>query len=278
MNGRWPWLALAALGMFHGINPAMGWLFAVALGMHRASRAVVVLALLPIALGHALAIGVVVALVLALGVVIDAAFLQVIGGLVLVGWAVYHRLYGRGHRARVGMRTGFAGLTLWSFLMASAHGAGLMLVPVLVPLELAGGHRHGAMPGDPLGVALLAIAVHTLAMLVTTGAVSVLVYEWVGLAFLRRGWINLDLVWTMALIGAGCLLLIAGALGTSHSAQSGEWPTGKMPPMESSVHLDVRSKRPKPRVVIAPTASREPPSADQVIEDRQRASNSSSIS
>ncbi len=220
MSPAWPWLTLVALGMFHGVNPAMGWLFAVGLGMHRGSRAVVLWALLPIALGHALAIAVVVSVMAAIGaaadaevLAVDAAVLQALGGLALVGWGVYHQLYGRRHRSRVGMRAGFAGLTLWSFLMANAHGAGLMLVPVLLPLDVAGVHRHGMTPGDPLGVALLVIAVHTLAMLVTTGAIAVLVYEWVGLAFLRRGWINLDLLWTMALVATGGFLLVAGALG-----------------------------------------------------------------
>ena len=218
MNQAWPWLALVALGMFHGVNPAMGWLFAVGLGMHRGSRVVVLWALLPLALGHAIAVGVVVAVVTAIGVAadasvlaLDAAVLQVLGGLALVAWGVYHHLFGRRHRARVGMRAGFAGLTLWSFLMANAHGAGLMLVPVLLPLELAGPHRHGVTAADPLGTAVLVIAVHTLAMLCTTGAVAVLVYEWVGLAFLRRGWINLDLLWTIALIVTGAVLLVVGA-------------------------------------------------------------------
>lgn len=209
MSGQWPWLALAGLGMFHGVNPAMGWLFAVALGMHRTSRAAVLLALLPIAAGHALAVGIVLGLVMALGVVVEPAIVRLAGGVALVAWGVYHQLYGRRHRVRVGMRTGVAGLGLWSFLMASAHGAGLMLVPILLPLQLASGHGHGHGPtaGSSLGVALAAIGVHTLAMLVTTGAVAVLVYEWLGLAFLRRGWINLDLVWMAALIATGCLLL-----------------------------------------------------------------------
>jgi hypothetical protein len=75
MNQAWPWLALVALGMFHGVNPAMGWLFAVGLGMHRGSRAVVLWALLPLALGHAIAVGVVVAVVTAIGVAADASVL-----------------------------------------------------------------------------------------------------------------------------------------------------------------------------------------------------------
>src|SRR5262245_11452211 len=229
MRPAWPRLALVALGWFHGVNPAMGWLFAVGLGMHRGSRSVVLWALLPIALGHALAIGVVVAVMAAIGaaadaelLAIDAAVLQVVGGVALVGWGVYHQLYGRRHRSRVGMRAGFAGLTFWSFLMANAHGAGLMLVPVLLPLDVAGVHRHGAAPGDQLGVALLVVAVHALAMLVTTGAIAVLVYEWVGLAFLRRGWITLDLVWTLALMATGAFLLAAGAAGV---LSSGGWGT-----------------------------------------------------
>ena len=208
MSGPWPWLALAGLGAFHGVNPAMGWLFAVALGLHRGSRAVVLVALLPIALGHALAIGVVIAAVMALGAVVDTVVLRAAGGLALIAWGVGHRLYGRRHRVRIGMRTGLAGLALWSFLMASAHGAGLMLVPVLVPLALAGAHAHGSMPAHSVAVALAALGVHTLAMLLTTAAVAVVVYQWVGLAFLRRGWINLDFVWTAALIATGALLLV----------------------------------------------------------------------
>jgi hypothetical protein len=124
----WPWLALAGLGAFHGVNPAMGWLFAVALGLHRGSRRVVLTSLIPIALGHALAIAVVAIAVVVLGLVVDQRALRLAAGLVLIGWAAYHYLYGSRHRVRVGMRTGMAGLGLWSFLMASAHGAGLMLV------------------------------------------------------------------------------------------------------------------------------------------------------
>jgi hypothetical protein len=207
--GSWPWLALVGLGMFHGINPAMGWLFAVALGMHENRRAVVLVSLLPIALGHALAVAVVVALLMVLGVVLDAGALRAVGGVALIGWGVYHRLYGRRHRVRVGMRTGLAGLVLWSFLMASAHGAGLMLMPILLPLQAAGGHAHGGISTDSLGLALGAIGAHTLGMLVATGAVAVLVYEWVGLGFLRRGWINVDLLWTWALIGTGVALVVS---------------------------------------------------------------------
>ena len=205
------WAAVVGLGAFHGINPAMGWLFAVALGLHRRSRGVVLAALIPIAIGHALAIGMVSLAVVALGAVVDRQAIRIASGLVLIGWAVYHRFYGSGHRVRFGMRVGMAGLALWSFLMATAHGAGLMLVPFL-PV-LGGGaavHAHGAghhaVTGS-LPVVAAAVGAHTLAMLVATGAAAVLVYEWVGVAFLRRGWINLDLLWSAALVLTGLFLL-----------------------------------------------------------------------
>jgi hypothetical protein len=207
----WPWLALAGLGLYHGINPAMGWLFAVALGLHRHSQKVVLLSLVPIALGHAAAVAAVLAAVLALGLVIGHATMLRLVAVVLIGWALWHALYGHRQRVRVGMQTGLIGLALWSFLMASAHGAGLMLIPVVAPLcisgapaqELAGG------VGGSIGLALAALGVHTVTMLATIAAIAVVVYRWVGVAFLRRGWINLDLVWTAALLLCGILLLIA---------------------------------------------------------------------
>jgi hypothetical protein len=207
------WLALVGLGGFHGINPAMGWLFAVALGLHRRSRAVVLTSLIPIALGHALAVGMVAVAVVALGTVVDQRAIRVSSGVVLIGWAVYHWIRGSRHRVRFGMRVGMVGLGLWSFLMASAHGAGLMLVPFLLPLDLHGssaGHAGGHhVSGNSLSVALAAIGVHTLATLLVTGLTAILVYEWVGLAFLRHGWVNLDLLWTAALIATGLFLLLA---------------------------------------------------------------------
>ncbi|MDH3281870.1 MAG: hypothetical protein OEQ18_12200 [Gammaproteobacteria bacterium] len=207
MSEIWPWVTLAGLGAFHGLNPAMGWLFAVALGLHRRSRRVVVMSLLPIALGHAIAIAVVVAVVLTLGIAISQAMVRDISGVVLIGWAVYHMLYGHRQRVRVGMQTGMAGLALWSFLMATAHGAGWMLVPALMPLCLAATSARETTAGSPLLTSLAAIGVHTLAMLAVTGLIAVIVYEWLGLAFLRRGWINLDYLWIVVLLGAGTFLL-----------------------------------------------------------------------
>lgn len=183
----------------------MGWLFAVALGLHRGSRAAVLHALVPIGLGHALSIAIVAAAVILLGSVIDGALLNRVAGAVLLLWAIYHVLGGRRHRVRIGMRAGFAGLLLWSFLVASAHGAGLMLVPALIPLCLS--EPAGALSSGSLPRALGAVGVHTAATLLVTCAVALAVYEWIGLAFLRRGWIDLDRLWVFALAGAGIWLL-----------------------------------------------------------------------
>ena len=209
MSELWPWLALAGLGAFHGVNPAMGWLFAVALGLHRHSRRVVLSALLPIAIGHALAVLAVALAVVLLGIVVDERAIRIAAGSLLIGWAAYHTLYGSRHRVRFGMQVGMLGLGAWSFLMASAHGAGLMLVPVLIPLCLAASPAQELSAAGSIPITLAAVGVHTLAMLATTGVIAVVVYEWVGVAFLRRGWINLDLVWTAALVFTGVILFVA---------------------------------------------------------------------
>jgi hypothetical protein len=208
MTELWPWLALAGLGAFHGLNPAMGWLFAVALGLHRHSRAVVLSALLPIAIGHALAVVVVALAVVLLGIVLHERAIRIAAGALLIGWAGYHVLYGSRHRVRFGMQVGMLGLGAWSFLMASAHGAGLMLVPVLIPLCLAASPGRELTAAGSLPIALAAVGVHTLAMLATTGLIALAVYDWFGLAFLRKGWVNLDLLWTIALIATGLILLL----------------------------------------------------------------------
>ena len=205
----WPWLALIGLGLFHGINPAMGWLFAVALGLHRRSRRIVLLSWVPIALGHAAAVALVLVVVLALGLVVDSATLTRAAAAMLLGWALWHALRGHRQRLRIGMQTGLAGLAHWSFLMSSAHGAGLMLVPVLLPLCLANSPSGQLTASGSLPVALAALGVHTAAMLATIAAVSLIVYEWVGLAFLRSGWVNLDLIWIAALGSCGVVLMLA---------------------------------------------------------------------
>jgi hypothetical protein len=207
MTQLWPWLMLAGLGAFHGLNPAMGWLFAVALGLHRNSRATVFWALPPIALGHALSIAIVAGAVVVAGVMVSQRLVLAGAGLLLIGWAIYHHIYGHRHRVRVGMRTGQIGLVLWSFLMATAHGAGLMLLPALFQLCLAPSPAQGIAASGSLAMTLAAVSVHTAAMLAVTGAIAIVVYEWVGLAILRTAWLNLDLIWTAALATTGVFLL-----------------------------------------------------------------------
>lgn len=203
-----PWLALAGLGAFHGVNPAMGWLFAVALGLHRQSRRVVWLSLIPIAVGHAISIAAVAAAVLMLGLVVDRRVVDSLAGAALLGWATYYALYGHRHRARIGMRAGVTGLGLWSFLMATGHGAGLMLIPVMLPLCLPASPPQDAFAMGIVPLSLAAVGVHTGAMLAVTAAMAWLVHDWLGLAFLRRGWINLDRIWIAALALTGLLLML----------------------------------------------------------------------
>jgi hypothetical protein len=208
MSALWPWFALGGLGAFHGLNPAMGWLFAVALGLHRQSRAAVLLALPPIAFGHALSIGIAAGAFVLAGVLVNQRAVRAFAGMVLIGWAVYHQLYGHRHRVRVGMKTGQAGLVLWSFLMATAHGAGLMILPAMIPLCLPASPGAEMTAGGSATTVLAAVAVHTAALLAITGVVAMIVYEWVGLSVLRTAWINLDLIWTGALAAAGLLVFV----------------------------------------------------------------------
>lgn len=208
MTDIWPWLALAGLGAFHGINPAMGWLFAVALGMHRKSRRVLWLSLIPIAVGHAISIAVVVAAVVTLGFVVDRLLLEVAAGLFLLAWAAYYAVYGHRHRVRIGMQASMVGLGVWSFLMATAHGAGLMLVPFIIPLCLSASPSQDIVATQSWPIALAAVAVHTGAMLVVIATIAAIVFEWIGVAFLRRGWINLDRVWIAALAATGLFLIV----------------------------------------------------------------------
>lgn len=203
---NWPWLALIGLGAYHGLNPAMGWLFAVALGLQERRRAAVVRALGPIALGHLASIALVVALVTGARLVVAPTALRVAGALALVAFGLYKFLRPRSHPRWVGMRVTGPELALWSFLMSSAHGAGLMLFPVLLDLPAAA--SAGALHEVPLATSsavegAAAVLVHTLAMLAFMGAVALVVYDRVGLRVLRRAWVNLDLVWAGAVIAAG---------------------------------------------------------------------------
>ena len=217
MNGTW--LALAALGAGHGLNPGMGWLFAVALGMQEGRTRAVWRALSPLALGHALAVGAAVLAAAALGHLLPPQVLAwIVGGLLLGLGAL--RLIRHRHPRYGGMRVGFRELTTWSFLMATAHGAGLMVLPLLVggasvkPAGGAGSHAmhlaHASLlpVSDSMSTGLEATAMHTAGYLLVTGLIAVVVYRKVGLRMLRTMWINLDLIWGVALVVTGGVALL----------------------------------------------------------------------
>lgn len=214
LDALWPWVVLLALGAFHGINPSMGWLFAVALGLQERRRQAVFRALLPIALGHAISIAIVVLVVGLVQVVLPELLLRRLCAAVLFAFGLYRLVRSR-HPRWVGMRVNFWDLTLWSFLTASAHGAGLMLVPVLLQWP-SDDHAHARLLRElspdlvatSPGLMLLAVAVHTLGMLVVTAAVAMLVYEKLGLALLRQAWFNLDWLWGGALLVAAVVVLV----------------------------------------------------------------------
>lgn len=215
------WLALAGLGAVHGVNPGMGWLFAVALGLQEGRARAVWRALPPLAVGHALAIAAAVVAAMAVGRVVPAEALRWIVGGALVGLGGV-RLVRHRHPRYGGMQVGFRELTAWSFLMASAHGAGLMLLPLLAGATdgAAGTHAHAThlmaaslvpgLPGPgPVALGLQATALHTAGYLLVTGFVALLVYRKLGLRMLRTMWINLDLIWGGALVVTGVVALLA---------------------------------------------------------------------
>jgi hypothetical protein len=209
----WPWVVLLVLGAFHGLNPGMGWLFAVALGLQEQRRATVFRALVPIALGHALSITAVLVVVGGIQVVVPERVVHYASAAVLGAFGLYRLLRAR-HPRWVGMRVDFKDLVLWSFLMASAHGAGLMLVPILLQWPAQdNGHARLITTLSPQVIAnspallMAAVGVHTLSMLLVTAAVAGLVYEKLGLAILRQAWFNIDLVWALALIVSGLCII-----------------------------------------------------------------------
>ena len=205
-------VALAGLGAFHGLNPAMGWLFAVARGMQERSRAVLVRSLPPIALGHLASVAIVAAVVSATESVVAANVVGVVGGVVLVGFGLW-RLLSERHFRWARMRLSGRQLVGWSFLMSSAHGAGLMLLPVLAAGAQPGHMGHmtvgPAVDGTPAAAltGLAAAGVHTVVMFAVMAGCAVVVYAFVGVAVLRRAWFNVDRLWAAVLVGAGVLTI-----------------------------------------------------------------------
>src|SRR3954465_450840 len=214
MHELWPWILLGLLGAYHGLNPAMGWLFAVALGMQEGARRAVVRALPAIAIGHEASILVVAALVLGLGLITDPSALHLGAGVALIAFGLFRFVRPRAHfrwvmRGNVRRRE----LTWWSFLMSTAHGAGLMVAPVLIgagAVDSAAARDHGleaAQSGIDVVTAGLGLLLHVGAMIAVMGVIAVLIYDRCGLGVLRKAWINLDWVWAGAFVGAGVLTL-----------------------------------------------------------------------
>jgi len=196
----------------------MGWLFAVALGLQEQKRAAVLRALPPIVLGHALSIGIIIAAILVARVSLPHRTLKIAAAAILFAFGLYRLVRSR-HPNWVGMRVGFGDLTLWSFIMASAHGAGLMLVPFFLtsPDKPNTHHSYSHSGNEHLwgfanvsGPYLLmaSVAVHTLGYLLMTALVAILVYEKLGVGMLRRAWFNIDLVWMVALMVTGAFILL----------------------------------------------------------------------
>jgi hypothetical protein len=215
-NHAVPWLALLLLGAAHGLNPAMGWLFAVARGLHERDRRAVYRALGPLAAGHALAITVAVFTVLTVGQMLPSHWLRWGVAAALVGLGVDGLVRHR-HVSLGGMRVTGRELATWSFLVASIHGAGLMVLPFVLGSDAAAAnalhHRHdrtvvvaGLTNMDSLGI--VAPLVHTLGYVAMTAILAAVVYEKLGLRILRRAWINLNALWAVALIATGGLALL----------------------------------------------------------------------
>jgi hypothetical protein len=210
------WTSIGLLGGLHGVNPAMGWLFAVSLGLQAQSSRAVWSALAPLALGHALAVAVALAAAAMLGVVLPLGSVRWIAAAALLGFGVLHlRPHAHPRWGVGGLCVGPGRLTTWSFLVSSAHGAGLMVLPFVLPgaSGTASGvaHAHAAAGSHAAHVtgvamsaghstALLATLLHTLSYVAVSGAIAYVVYQHLGLRFLRRAWINMNVIWAVALI------------------------------------------------------------------------------
>jgi hypothetical protein len=202
------WGMLLFLGAFHGINPGMGWLFAVALGMQENRSAAVWRALLPIGVGHACAVAAAVALGILAGIVLPLHVIRWPIAAILVMLGV-QRLVRHRHPRYGSMRIGLVGLTIWSFLVATAHGAGLMVLPVWLRMSATAGDHSAHLHGSPdFASGLAAIAVHSGSYLLVTAAIAWIVFHKLGVGLLRKAWINLDLIWAVALIASGALTLL----------------------------------------------------------------------
>jgi hypothetical protein len=209
VSEAWPWLAVAGLGAYHGLDPSMGWLFAVALGLQDKSRSRVLNALWPIGIGHLVAVAAVIAIIGGFRAFFTIDYIRPAGAAVLIVFGIFRFFWPRAHPRWVAMRVNAPELALWSFLMATAHGAGLMLFPLVLRIapNLCLSPTAMKLARHSLADATAIVLLHTGAMLIVMGAVAFIVYSYVGLAILRRAWINLDTIWAGALVATGLLSL-----------------------------------------------------------------------
>jgi hypothetical protein len=208
----WALLVIAALGAYHGLNPAMGWLFAVALGMQDRDRRAVLRALPPIAIGHELSLVLVVAVVLGLGLLADPSVLRLAAGIALILFGIFRFWKPRAHFRWTTMQVNRRELAWWSFLMSTAHGAGLMVAPVLIGAGATAqaadhdlDHVQAAVLSPVAGG--LALLLHVATMMLVMGVVAVVVYEKLGVAVLRQAWVNTEWLWAGAFVLAGVITL-----------------------------------------------------------------------
>jgi hypothetical protein len=208
------WQGIIFLGAYHGINPGMGWLFAVALGLQQGSAHGVWRALPPIVAGHALSVAAVLAAAGLAQLVVPRDALNVLVAAMLISMGLY-RLWRHRHPRFGGMQVGFRDLTVWSFLMASAHGAGLMVLPLVMPTPTAlsaAGHEHAlhiaSATTNIAAIDAVAVGIHTLAYFVVMTLAAWVVYHKLGLSLLRTAWFNMDWMWAAALVVTGAVVLL----------------------------------------------------------------------
>jgi hypothetical protein len=206
------WLAIIASGLYHGVNPGMGWPLAVSAGLMGRGRREVVTAMVPLAAGHLVSM-----LVILLPFALMTALLdwqreiRIGASVAVIAFGVFRLVNRRHPRALARIRP--TQLALWSFTIATAHGAGLMLLPIYLGLcsieEFDKAHQASAiLMAQNSATAIIVSLVHTIAMVVAGGVFALLVYGWLGLKFLSRSWFNLDLVWALSLILIGAFGLL----------------------------------------------------------------------
>jgi hypothetical protein len=221
LGGDWTtaglWLAVVASGLYHGVNPGMGWPLAVSAGLMEKSPRALVAALWPLTVGHFLAMaGVLLPFSLLITLVFWQQHIRIAASLLVIGFGIFRFINRRHPRALARIRP--TQLGLWSFAVAVAHGAGLMLVPIYLGLcrtaDLDKGHdAAGSLMSTSLGMVVLVSVVHSVAMIAAGGALAWAVYRYLDLRFVARSWFNLDATWAISLVVVGALSLAFSVTG-----------------------------------------------------------------